>query len=178
MRVIKGLGLLIMLVLPAAANGQSFALYGSAGPTITDKGNSFAVGAGVSATSRFDFVFSFDRTHLSSRTSREGDVVSHFRGGTLQLGTAEVRFMPFGHARVGPFALAGAAAGVSRPNVNEVFPNRITNGVRAVFFGGGINVPFGERFALVADVRMMAGSEGLEGVVAVAPVRGGIVWRF
>jgi hypothetical protein len=119
-----------------------------------------------------------ERTHLLGRTIREGNTVSNFRGGTLLLGTAELRFAPLGRARVGPFGLVGVAAGVSRPNVNETFPNRISNNLRAAVVGGGINIPFNERLALVADARLMVGSEGIEGVVAVVPVRVGVVWRF
>jgi hypothetical protein len=177
-RKIPALLFLMLLISPGVANGQSFELYASAGPTITDTGNSFAAGVGVSPTSRLSIGFSFERTHLSSRTSREGNVVSSFRGGTLLLGTAELRFAPFGRGRFGPFGVVGVAAGVSHPNVNDMFPNRVTNRVGAMFLGGGINVPLGERFAMFADARMMFGAEGVEGIVAVAPVRAGIAWRF
>lgn len=169
---------LVLLLAPGIADAQSFGLYGSAGPTITDAGNSFGVGAGLSPTSRLSFVFGFERTHLSSRTTRDRDTVSNFRGGTLSLGTAEVRFAPFGRGRVGPFALAGIAAGVSRPNVNDVFPDPVTNDVRAFFFGGGIDVPLGDRLSVFADARMTVGTEGYDGIVAVAPLRAGVVWRF
>lgn len=169
---------LLLLLPPNLANAQSFGLYGSAGPTITDAGHSFAAGAGFSPTSRLSFVFSFERTHLSRRTTRDRDTVSNFRGGTLSLGTAEVRFAPFGRGRVGPFALAGIAAGVSRPNVNDVFPDPVTNDVRAFFFGGGIDVPLGDRLSVFADARMTVGTEGYDGIVAVAPLRAGVTWRF
>ena len=89
-----------------------------------------------------------------------------------------MRFAPFGRGRVGPFALAGIAAGVSRPNVNDVFPDPVTNDVRAFFFGGGIDVPFGDRLSLFADARMTVGTEGYDGIVAVAPLRAGVAWRF
>jgi hypothetical protein len=177
-RILTCLTVLFFLTMPDVTHGQSFELHGSAGPTITDRGNSFALGAGFSPTSRLTVVVGVDRTHLSSRTRREGDVTSTFRGGTLLLGTAEVRFAPFAGARVGPFALAGVAAGVSRPNVNETFPTRVRNDVRAVFVGGGVNVPLSDTLAFVADARMLLGAERIDGIVAVAPVRAGIVWRF
>jgi hypothetical protein len=104
--------------------------------------------------------------------------VSYFRGGTFLLGSAELRFAPRGRGRVGPFAVAGFAAGVSRPNVNEVFPTPVTNGARAVFGGGGLLVPLAQRLNAFADVRMLIGAEGSEGIVAVAPVRAGVAWRF
>jgi hypothetical protein len=168
-----------MLVLaPTAASAQSFGLYGSAGPTLIDAGNSFAAGAGFSPSSRVSFVFSFERTHLSSRTTRDRNTVSNFRGGTLFLGTAEVRVAPFGLGRLGPFGLAGIAAGVSQPNVNDVFPSRVTNDVRAFFLGGGIDVPLNEGLSVFADARMTVGADGDNGLVAVAPLRAGVAWRF
>ena len=167
-----------MLVLPAIANGQSFELSGSAGPTITDAGNSLAVSAGFSPTSRLTIAANFERTHLSSRESFEGGVFSSFRGGTLFLGSAELRFAPLRRDRLGPYGVAGFAAGVSRPNVNARFPNRVTNDVRALFVGGGVNVPVSDRLAVFADTRMIFGAEGTEGIVAVAPLRAGIAWRF
>lgn len=179
MRAIPGLVLVSMLVAPAIANGQSsFELYGAAGPTISDAGNSVAVGAGFSPTSYLTMVFNFERTHVSTRTERHDNVISSFRGGTLFLGTAEVRYTPFRRHRLGPFALAGMASGVSRLNVNEIFRNPATNYVRAVFLGGGVNVPVGDRITVFGDARMILGGEGREGMVAVLPVRAGLAWRF
>ena len=163
---------------PGIANAQSVELYGSAGPTITDAGHSVAAGVGFSPQSRVTVAFNVERTHLSTRTSHHGDVFSVFRGGTLLLGSAEVRFVPRGRGRLGPYALAGFAAGISRPNVNDRFRDRITNNVRATFFGGGLQVPVSQRATIFADVRMMVGAEGIEGIVAVAPIRAGVSWRF
>ena len=180
MRVVRGLmcAVCLMLAVPGAATGQSLELFGSAGPTIIDEGNSFAVGAGFSPHSRLTLVFSFDRTHIESWTSFDDGVFSSFRGGTLFLGTAELRVVPFGRGRFGPYGLAGLATGVSRPNVNDMFPTPVTNYVAAVFLGGGIHIPVGEQFTVFGDVRMLGGGEGREGMVAVAPVRAGVSWRF
>ena len=100
-----------------------------------------------------------------------------FRGGTLTLGSAQLRVMPFGRDRIGPYGLVGFAAGVSHPNVNEMFPDPVTNDVRAMFFGGGIHVPLKERVSLFADGRMMIGAEAGE-LLAVAPIRAGVAWSF
>jgi hypothetical protein len=163
---------------PSAARGQSFELYGSAGPTITDAGHSLAGGVGVSPISQLTILASIERTHLSGQIRRETGSTSYFRGGTYLLGSAELRFAPRGRDRVGPFVLAGFAAGESRPNVNDVFPTPATNRARAVFGGGGLLVPLGQRLTAFADVRMLIGAEGSEGIVAVAPVRAGLAWRF
>jgi hypothetical protein len=168
---------LVCVACPAAAGAQSFLVQGAAGATAVDTGYSVTAGFGVSPGSYFDVVVGVERTHLASRVHSERGVVSGFRGGTFTLGTAELRVSPFGRRRVAPYGVVGFAAGVSRPNVNDLFPNPVTNDVRAMFFGGGIYVPAGERFSVFADARMTVGTEAGE-LLAVLPIRGGIAWRF
>ena len=178
MRVIPGLIVLILLTTPWVAGAQSFVVQGSAGPTLIDSGYSLAGGIGFTPTSRLAVLFDVERTHLSSRLSSDGrGGLAGFRGGTLTLGSAQLRVTPFGHDRVGPYGLVGFAAGVSRPNVNEMFPDPVTNDVRAIFFGGGIHVPLKDRVSLFADGRWMVGAEAGESL-AVAPIRVGVAWRF
>jgi hypothetical protein len=178
MRLILGLFSLLLLASPSGAGAQAFVLNGSAGPTLVDTGHSLAVGGGFSPASHVDVLLDFERTHLSSRLQSDGrGGFSGFRGGTLTLGAAQVRVSLRGRDRVGPYGLAGFAAGVSKPNVNERFPNPVTNDVRAVFFGGGLQVPIREGFGLFADGRMMLGEEAGE-LLAVAPIRAGIAVRF
>jgi hypothetical protein len=171
---------MVLLLSPAVACGQDFMVHGAAGPTITDPGYSLAAGVGFSPTSHLTIVFSAERTHLSNqiRTEPEG-FTSEFRGGTLTLAAGEVRFAIRDRHRVGPYAVTGVAAGVSRPNVTPTLPEQVTNGVFAPFFGGGILVPLGDRVAVFADARMMlaVGTEADE-FTAVAPICGGIAWRF
>ena len=169
---------MLLFVWAPVASGQSFELYGSAGPTVTDKGQSLAAGVGVSPTSRLTLLGSIERTHLSGGSRRDANSISYFRGGTYLLGSGELRFAPRGRDHVGPFVVGGFAAGVSRPNVDDVFPTPVTNAARALFVGGGILVPLGPRFTAFADARMLIGAEGIEGIVAVAPVRAGVAWRF
>ena len=179
MRGIPGLMLSVLLV-SSHASGQSVVLQGSAGPTITDAGYSAAAGIGLSATSRLTVLFGVERAHLSSRftTDSLGRLTSALRGGTLTFGAAEVRATLLRRDRVSPYALGGFGAGVSRPHVNDRFPDRVTNQARVLFAGGGLHVPFGERISVFGDVRMVFGAEGLEGIVAFAPVRAGVAWRF
>jgi hypothetical protein len=89
-----------------------------------------------------------------------------------------MRFALLGRHRVGPYVLAGLAAGVSRPNVTPIFPTPVTNEVVASFFGGGMLFPLGDKVAVFADARMMlaAGTESDE-LIAVVPIRGGIAWH-
>ena len=178
MRVIRSLIFLLCLATPCIARAQLFTLQGSAGPTLVDSGYSLAGGIGYSPTSRLTVLFDVERTHLSSRLSSDGrGGFAGLRGGTLTLGSAQLRVTPFGRDRVGPYGLVGFAAGVSHPNVNEMFPDPVTNDVRAIFFGGGIHVPLKESVSLFVDGRMMVGAEAGESL-AVAPIRAGVAWRF
>jgi hypothetical protein len=178
MRFIQGLALFLVFTTSTIASAQSFELQGSAGPTLVNSGYSVAGGLGFSPTSRLSVLFDVERTHLSSRLQSDGrGGFSGFRGGALTLGAAQLRVTPFGHDRVGPYGLVGFAAGVSRPNVNELFPNPVTNDVRAMFFGGGIHVPVKDRVSLFADGRMLIGEEAGE-LLAVAPIRVGVALRF
>ena len=93
------------------------------------------------------------------------------------MGAAELRVTLLSRDRITPYALAGLGAGVSRPNVNEIFPEPRTNDVRAIFFGGGIHVPLGQQLSIFADARMMVGGEAGESL-AVAPLRAGLACRF
>ena len=170
--------LLMLTLAPGMAHAQSLELFGSGGPTVYDAGHSVAAGAGFSPHRLLTLVFTFDRTHLASRTTRYPDGFSSFRGGTLYLGAAELRVLPFGRHRVGPYGLGGLFTGLSRPNVNATFPNRVTNHTSGMFFGGGLHAPVNERFSVFVDGRMMVGGEGSDGMVAVLPIRAGASWRF
>ena len=177
MRVMFGL-VFLLLASPSIGSAQSFVLQGSAGPTLVNTGYSLAGGFGFSPTSHLTVQLDVERTYLSSQLRSDGrGGFAGFRGGTLTLGSALLRVTPFGGNRVGPYGLAGFAVGVSRPNVNEAFPNPVTNDVRAIFFGGGIHVPVKERVSIFADARMMVGSEANE-LLALAPIRAGVAWRF
>ena len=172
--------MLSLLLVPGEASSQSLVLQGSAGPTITDSGHSVAAGIGFAPNSRVTLLLGVERAHLSSRVTRDsrGNVASAFRGGTFTFAAAEVRATLLGRERVSPYALGGFGAGVSRPNVNEIFPNPVTNQTRVLFAGGGLHVPLGERLSMFGEVRMVFGVEGNEGIVAFAPLRAGLAWRF
>jgi len=178
LRVIPAVVLLLFVMFPRPAASQSFEVHGAAGPTIIDAGHSLAAGAGFSPTSRVTVLVDVERTHLSSRERTDGrGGTAAFRGGTLTMGAAEVRVTLLGRDRFTPYGLAGVGAGVSRPNVNEIFPVPRTNAVRAVFFGGGIHVPLRPRLSIIADARMIVGAEAGE-LLAIAPLRAGLAWRF
>jgi hypothetical protein len=177
-RLICALVATSLLAGTASAKAQSLMVHASAGPTLIDDGYSLAAGVGFFPLSRVGVVVDVERTHLSSELTTDGrGGVTGFRGGTLTIAAAQLRVAPFGHEHIGPYGFAGFAAGVSRPNVNAMFPDAVTNSVRGVFFGGGISVPLGERLSLFGDARLMLGDEAGE-LLAVAPLRAGLAWRF
>jgi len=169
----------LLLLVSSSASGQSFVLEGSVGPTITDSGHSVAAGIGFSPTPRLTVLFDVERTHLSSRFTSDGrGGGAAFRGGTVTFAAAELRATLLGRDRVSPYVFGGYGAGVSRPNVNERSPNRVTNNARVLFVGGGIHLRLRERISMFGDVRVVFGVEGNDGVLAFAPVRAGVAWRF
>lgn len=179
MRVIPAV-VTVLLLMPAITRAQTFELHGSAGPTMTDAGYSVAAGVGFSPTSRLTFLVDVERTHLSTQveTDPRGSITT-FRGGAVTLGTAALRVSVFGLDRIGPYAIAGFGAGVSKPHVTPTFPTRVTNNVYAPFVGGGFQVPLNDRLTIFADGRMMlvVGTESDE-LLGVAPIRAGVTWRF
>lgn len=180
MRINPSVVTLLLLISPAISTAQTFALHGSAGPTMTDPGHSLAAGFEFSPTSHLTFLVDVERTHLPSRIqTHEYGVTSAFRGGTVTLVAPALRVSLLGNDRIGPYGLIGLAAGVSRPNVTDLFADRISTEVRAPFFGGGVQVPLKNHLALFAEARLMlvVGKEA-DDLFAVAPFRAGVAWRF
>ena len=170
----------LLLSVPAMASAQTFELHGSAGPTVPDAGYGVAAGIGFSPTSRLTLLVDVERTHLSTQvqTDPRGSITT-FRGGNVTLATAALRVSFFGRDRIGPYAIAGLGAGVSKPHVTATFPSRVTNDVRAPFLGGGFQLPLNDRLNIFADGRLMlvVGTESDE-LLAVTPIRAGVTWRF
>lgn len=178
MRMMSVVVPVLVLVAATAAQGQSVVVHGSAGPTLVDRGVSVAGGVGVSPWSRVTLSLNVDRTHLPMRVTTDGrGGRAATRGGTMTLGAAELLLALFPPHRVTPYVIAGYALGRSKPNVNPTFPDPVTNSVYALVGGGGVQVPLGRGLAVFADARMIFGGEATE-VVAVAPLRAGLRWRF
>jgi len=168
----------VFLSVPAFARAQSAEAHASAGPTLVDRGHSVAVGSGWSPWSRLTVTLDIERTVLATRATRDGQGgESTFRGGTVVLAAAGARLALFPPGRVTPYLVAGVAAGRSHPTVNSRFPDAITNEARAIFAGAGVEIPLGPRLGVYADARMQLGGDGGE-VLALAPLRAGLRWRF
>jgi hypothetical protein len=66
---------------------------------------------------------------------------------------------------------------VSRPNVNEDFPDPVTSDATVFFAGGGVRVPLNGHLSLFGDVRFLILGEQ-DSATLLAPVQGGLAWRF
>lgn len=180
MRALYVVSLALALV-PAVASAQSVApsvsIQAAAGPTIVDTGHHVSAGLGFSPMSRVTLLLNVERTQLSSRITHNERGSGAFRGGTLTAVSGEVRLALWPAQRVTPYVLAGLGVGVSKPTVNEAFPDVVTNDVRFTMFGGGVHVPLRERLSLFGDARLLVGAEAGE-TLAIVPVRVGIAWNF
>ena len=168
----------------AGAGAQTFSVEAGGGPNIIDAGYNMSVSAGYWPASRLALLVAVERTHAASRitfgTAPDGRPVvsSAFRGGTVTAATGTLRASLFPADRVTPYVLVGAGRGVSHPNVNEHFPTAVTNKAVFVMAGAGVSVPVRDHLNLFADARMLFGAEGVEGIIALVPLRAGAIWRF
>lgn len=143
-----------------------------------DSGHTLSAAVGYSPVSWLELLLNAERIHVPSARTQYPGGYSLSRGGTRTFISGEARFSPLPQARVSPFAMAGAGGGISRPNVTTDFPDRVSNGLRVVYVGGGVVVPLGRDISLVGDARAMVAVEGYDSVAGVWPVRVGVAWRF
>jgi len=142
------------------------------------EGNVLSAAFGYSPASRLELLLNIERIHVPFELKRFPDGYSATRGGTMTFVSGELRVALLPAARVSPFAMAGVGGGVSRPNVNTEFPDRVRNNLRVLYFGGGVRVPLRRGFSLLGDARVMVALEGYDGVLGLWPVRAGVAWRF
>ncbi len=173
---------LIVTIVPAAMaaeeNGRNRpTVQFGVGSHVIGGGNSQSLSFGVPAGPYVNLLASAERSHLPTELNRYEHGYGATRGGTLTFVSAEVRVSPRPFARLSPYALAGLGRGTSRPNVNEWFPNRVTNEATLLFVGGGVGVPLGGHVSAFVDARfVMYGERGEAGVTL--PIRGGLAWKF
>ena len=164
----------------AGERRERLSLQVAAGPTLTlvGGGNVLSGAFGYSPASRLELLFNIERNHVPFQLRRAPGGVGAARGGTLMFVSGEVRLALLPTDRLSPYTIAGAGGGVTRPNVNAQFPDRIRNDLRVLYLGGGVRVPLRGGFSLSGDARCMLGLEGYDAVLAVWPVRVGAAWRF
>jgi len=163
-------------VAPASARAQ-VSFQGGVGTNLNGGGNSQSLAGGFWVADRVGFLVGAERIHLPTEVNTDDNVSSATRGGTTTFISGEVRWLPFTSTRVSPYLLAGAGRGTSRPNVNDIFPDPVTNDATVVFSGGGIQAPITEHLSVFGDMRFMIHIER-DSPYLFLPIRGGLVWRF
>lgn len=150
----------------------------AAGLTLVNSGSTLSAAFGYSPASRLELLINVERVHLSFQSENVQGVSSVFRGGTMTFVSGEVRFalLPPG-GRLSAFATTGGGGGVSHPNVNATFPDRVRNHLAVVYFGGGVRVPLPRGLSLVGDARVLVALEGVD-ALAIWPLRAGLAWSF
>ena len=169
-------------VAPAVAVGQGtstrVSVQGAVGTDINAGGDSQSVSIGLSPNERLDILINAERFHWPTEVTRsDATDFGATRGGATRFISGEVRFLLFAFNPISPYVLASAGHGISRPNVNDIFPDRVSNHATLLFFGGGGRIALTERLSAFADRRF--GMQGeRDSIIGLAPVRGGVAWRF
>jgi hypothetical protein len=170
-------------VWPAVAAGQDagigVSVQGAAGTHLGDGGNAQSIGLGIWFGRRFAVVVNAERSHVPTDVTFFDDGYSATRGATTRFVSGEFRYVPVTYRRLSPYVLVALGRGVSRPNVNDFFPDRVTHTVTLVGPGFGARVDVTEHLSAFADLRFLFQSrDGEPDAGGFGPVRGGLAWRF
>ena len=193
-RVIGRGGGLVMVVLalaPAASSAQErpgaapvaptprFSLEGAAGPQVYYRGSMQSIAFGFAPTRSLTLLVSVERSYVADEIERYEDGYASERGGTEQFVSVGLRYAFFPRKRVSPYVLGGTGRGISRPNVNEFFPDKKERGIQVLYYGGGVRIPIRPRLDAFVDARLIMAVEARSDYLGVRyPVRAGVAWRF
>ena len=176
---IAALSLVSPAVAAAQETGIGVSVQGAAGSHLGDGGDTQSIGLGIWFDERFGVVVNAERSHVPTDVTFYDDGYAATRGGTTRFVSGEFRYVPITYKRLSPYVLVGAGRGVSRPNVNEFFPNPVSHDVMLVFPGFGVRVLLTEHLSAFADARFMFQSrEGEPDAGGFGPIRAGLAWRF
>jgi hypothetical protein len=173
----------LSFVSPAVAVGQGtgikVSIQGGIGSHLGDGGDSQSLSLGVSFGERFGVVVNAERSHVPSDVTYFEDGYAATRGATTRFISGEFRYVPVTFKGISPYVIAGIGRGVSRPNVNQFFPNRVTHTVMLQFPGFGARVRMTDHLSAFADIRFMFQSRsGEPDAGGFGPIRGGLAWQF
>jgi hypothetical protein len=173
----------LAFVSPAVAAGQGtgigVSVQGAIGSHIGDGGDAQSLSLGVWFGERFGVVVNAERSYVSTEVTFFEGGYSASRGATTRFISGEFHYLPVTYKRISPYVIAGIGRGVSRPNVNEFFPDRVTHTVTLQFPGFGVRVLVTKHLSAFADMRFMFQSRrGEPDAGGFGPVRGGLAWRF
>jgi hypothetical protein len=120
-----------------------------------------------------------ERSHVPTDITFFEDGYAATRGATTRFVSGEFRYVPITFKGVSPYIIAGLGYGVSRPNVNEFFPDAVTHHVVMQFPGFGAGVRLTEQLSVFADLRIMfQHRRGVPDAGVFGPLRAGVAWRF
>ena len=154
-------------------------LEAAAGFQVYYTGDAEMVGFGFSPTRSLTFLITAQRSHVDDEITLYGNGYDAERGGTEQFVAGELRYAFFARRRVAPYVLIGFGGGVSRPNVNEFFPDRKQREIGVFFYGAGVRMPVRRWLDAFIDTRLMMAAEAKSDYFAVRyPIRAGVAWRF
>ena len=153
-----------------------FSLHVAAGSTIQG-GDLQSAAIGYSPTPRLTLLVSGERNHQPTEVRRYENGFSATRGGTARFFSGELRLALLEGQRPSAYVMVGMGLGVSHPNVNEIFPDRVSNGLRVVFSGAGVRVPVYRSLSVFGDARFALAAER-DVLMPSLPIRGGVSWHF
>lgn len=169
--------LALLAIVPAMAAGQeppgAISLQGTLGAQLGPGGHGESVALGISPSRRLTILVGAERLHTPTERSAQGAT----RGGTSTLVTGELRIVLVPRAGLSPYVSLGFGRGISRPNVNDIFPDPVRNTTGILFLGAGVRADLTPRISASADVRLGFQAER-DTLGLVVPVRGGLAWRF
>jgi hypothetical protein len=158
---------------------RQFSLEAGGGFQIRYRGSMQSVAFGIAPSRSLTVLLHLTRSYVRDELEFYDDGYSIERGGTDTVLSGEVRYAFLPRRRLSPFVLGGMGRGISRPNVNELFPNLGDRNIHVIYWGGGVRMPLQPRVDAFVDLRLMMLVEGESDYFAVRmPVRAGVAWRF
>ena len=173
----------LSFVWPAVAAGQDtgigVSVQGAIGTHLGDGGDTQSISLGVWFGKRFGAVVNAERSHVPTDVTFYENGYAATRGATTRFVSGEFRYVPVTYKRISPYVIAVLGRGVSHPNVNEFFPDRVTHTVTLVGPGFGGSVRVSEHLRAFADLRLLFQSRaGEPDAGGFGPIRAGLAWRF
>lgn len=173
----------LSLLSPVLAAGQGagmgVSVQGAIGSHLGDGGNAQSLSVGLSLGQHIEVVLNAERSYRPTSVEYFEGGYSASRGANTKFISGEFRYAPFTYRAVSPYLIFGHGIGVSRPNVNEFFPERVTHRVTLQFPGFGVRVGMTGHLSAFSDLRIMLQHRRGEPDAGIfGPIRGGIAWRF
>jgi hypothetical protein len=168
---------LLAISSPAVVSAQTgsigIVIEGAIGTPLRTGGHDESVSLGLRVGDRVTLLGGAERLYWPTERNGPG----YTRGGTFSFVNGALRVTVAPDLRAAPYAIAGIGRGVSRPNVNDIFPTPVRNDATVLFFGGGVRIAAAAHVDVIADVRagFLAESDSL---ALVLPARVGLSWNF